>query len=242
MSSWAQLWNGISPCMEPGVADCVVWWDAWAVVVAILGVAVATVSVGVAALAAFAVFVLGQKANEVARVGLTNGIEERRRLNAETAAERQREEQVLLCFLSGELAQIRVMVGAMLGVLNGEVYSRDRFVSTPDVRAKLEARAGEITMNKLSSVISRLHAVQPKTGMRLARLAGDISSIQREAEVYAANHWEPDTDDDPGLTKEKIEGLGVGFDSIKNLVVRAAGDAVVLDDRAIEVTALLRTE
>lgn len=207
-----------------------------------LGVIVATISVGVAALAAFAVFVLGQKANEVARVGLTNGLEERRRLNAESAAERRREEQVLLCFLSGELAQIRVRVGAMLRILDGEVFSRDKFVSTPEIRAKLEARAGEITMNKLSSVISRLHAVQPKTGMRLARLAGDISSIQREVGAYAVNHWEPDTDDDPELAKEKIEGLGAGFDSIKRLVVRASGDAVVLDDRAIEESALLRTE
>ncbi|WP_141098710.1 hypothetical protein [Stenotrophomonas pavanii] len=242
MSGLQQLWNGISPCMEPGVADCVVWWDAWAVVVAILGVVVATVSVGVAALAAFAVFVLGQKANEVAQVGLTNGLEERRRLNAESQAERQREEQVLLCFLSGELAHIRVRVGAMLRLLNGAVFSRDQFVSTPDIRARLEAKAGEITMNKLSSVISRLHAVQPKTGMRLARLAGDISSIQREVRVYAGIHWEPDKDDDPGLAKEKIEGLGTGFDSIKRLVVRAAGDAVMLDDRAVEETALLRTE
>lgn len=242
MSVLQQLWNGISPCMEPGVADCVVWWDAWAVVVAILGVVVAAVNVGVAALAAFAVFVLGQKANEVAQVGLTNGLEERRRLNAESKAERQREEQVLLCFLSGELAQIRIRVGAMLRVLNGEVYSREKFVSTLEVRAKLEARAGEITMIKLSSVISRLHAVQPKTGMRLARLAGDISSIQREVGAYAAIHWEPDKDDDPGLAKEKVEGLGAGFDSIKRLVVRAAGDAVVLDDRAIEASVMLRTE
>ncbi|MBH1599619.1 hypothetical protein I5U56_02815 [Stenotrophomonas maltophilia] len=38
MGSLEQLWNGISPCMEPGVGDCVVWWDAWAAVGTILAV------------------------------------------------------------------------------------------------------------------------------------------------------------------------------------------------------------
>ncbi|MGE8210967.1 MAG: hypothetical protein ACN6RH_15845 [Stenotrophomonas rhizophila] len=33
------LWNGMSPCMEPGIKNCVVMWDAWAVVVgALVGV------------------------------------------------------------------------------------------------------------------------------------------------------------------------------------------------------------
>lgn len=38
MSALQQLWNGISPCMEPGVGDCVVWWDAWAAVGTVLAV------------------------------------------------------------------------------------------------------------------------------------------------------------------------------------------------------------
>ncbi|WP_354275769.1 hypothetical protein [Stenotrophomonas sp. 2694] len=228
--------------MEPGVGDCVIWWDAWAVVVAVLGVAVAIASVGVAALAAFAVFLLGKKANAVAQVGLTNGIEERKRLNVQLAAEREREEQVLLCFLSGELAQIRVRVGAIQSLLNAATFSKDRFVSHSPIRAQLAERAGEITTNKLFSVISRLHAVPPKTGMRLARLAGDVSSIQREFGAYSLAHWEPSANDGPVLAKEKTEGLAEGFDNIKDLVDRAAADAAVLDDRAIDEAALLKID
>lgn len=43
MSRLQQWWHGISPCMELGVGDCVVWWDAWA--------AVGTISAVVTALA-----------------------------------------------------------------------------------------------------------------------------------------------------------------------------------------------
>ncbi|MBH1778231.1 hypothetical protein I5W36_16565 [Stenotrophomonas maltophilia] len=38
MSQLQQLWNGISPCMEPGIGGCVVWWDAWAAVGTVLAV------------------------------------------------------------------------------------------------------------------------------------------------------------------------------------------------------------
>lgn len=38
MSGLQQLWHGISPCMELGVGDCVVWWDAWAAVGTVLAV------------------------------------------------------------------------------------------------------------------------------------------------------------------------------------------------------------
>lgn len=32
MGRLSELWVGMSPCMEPGIKGCVVWWDAWAAV------------------------------------------------------------------------------------------------------------------------------------------------------------------------------------------------------------------
>ncbi|MET3149102.1 UNVERIFIED_ORG: hypothetical protein ABIC77_000296 [Stenotrophomonas geniculata] len=40
--SWiGNLWRGMSPCMEPGIDGCVVWWDAWAAIGTSAAVAVA---------------------------------------------------------------------------------------------------------------------------------------------------------------------------------------------------------
>ncbi|GEM_PF-3781933 len=41
MSWLTNLWNGMSPCMTPGVERCVVWWEAWAAVGSFLAVATA---------------------------------------------------------------------------------------------------------------------------------------------------------------------------------------------------------
>ncbi len=48
MNWFSTVWNGISPCMEPGVGNCVVWWDAWAAIGA-WAAAGATVCVAIAA-------------------------------------------------------------------------------------------------------------------------------------------------------------------------------------------------
>lgn len=42
----ALLWKGMSPCMNPGVGECVVWWEAWAVVVGIVvGITTAVIAI-----------------------------------------------------------------------------------------------------------------------------------------------------------------------------------------------------
>lgn len=236
------VWNGVSPCMEPGVGDCVVWWDAWAVAVAIAALLVAALNVGIAAVAAFAVYSLGRQANNVARVGLANGEAERARLDALSAAESEREEQVLLCFLSAEIAQARVNLRTLHSLLQTDIFSEANFIEKAVIRTQLAKLSKESTSRKLSSVISRLHAINPGTGMRLARLAGDLSSMQRDLAAYANSYWQVDATDSDEMVRVKTTGLRDGFFNVRTLIDRAAQEAVHLDDKAVRVARLLKIE
>lgn len=242
MSALQQLWNGISPCMEPGVGGCAVWWDAWAVIVASVGLAVAMLNVVVAAGAAIAVFFLGKSANEVARVGLINGVNDRQRLNDEAAAEREREEKVLLCYLAGELAQTRITLRAMERMLDQPSHTVTRFVEDPEIRRALADSISAVSTEKISSVISRLHAVKAGTGMRLARLAGDIASLNRTFSSYASPRWAGTPRDDDELVRLRLDTLRSGFVNAKAIIKRAASDAVVLDMRSVEVATMLEMD
>lgn len=66
-----EWWNGFSPCTQLGVGDCVVWWDAWAVIATLLAACVAALALYVAWLtlivgtgSTIAVWHLGRVANE----------------------------------------------------------------------------------------------------------------------------------------------------------------------------------
>jgi hypothetical protein len=227
MSALEQLWNGISPCMEPGVGDCVVWWDAWAVAVALLGICVAALGVLVAGVSAAAVFWLGKQANSVATVGLNNGIAERIRLNNEADARMGREEKVLLCFLSAELDQARIKMNTVNQLLQSEEFNIDAFVANAKMRKILAERAGQVKLEKLHSVVGRLHAIEASTGMRLGRLAGDVAVLQRHLSDLANVNC-----DHEGQAAERVEQkkelLRAGHLAMKEVAARAASDSAFL--------------
>lgn len=227
MSSWEQLWDGMSPCMEPGIGDCVVWWDAWAVAVAVLGISVAALGVLVAGVSAAAVFWLGKQANSVATVGLNNGIAERDRLNDEADARMDREEKVLLCFLSAELEQARVKMNTVNHLLHSEEFNIDAFVDNPKLREVLADSARQVKLEKLHSVVGRLHAIRASTGMRLGRLAGDVAVLQRNLSDLALVNCKPD-----GQKAERVEQkkelLRSGHAAMGEIAARAASDSALL--------------
>lgn len=227
MSALEQLWNGVSPCMEPGIGDCVVWWDAWAVVVAVLGVFVATIGILVAGVSAFAVFWLGRQANLVAKVGLDNGVAERDRLSDEADRQRGREEKVLLCFLSAELDVARLKMGTLNELLQSVHCEVEAFVGNAKMRGVLAEKAAEVSLEKLHSVIGRLHAIQASTGMRLGRLAGDVPVLQRHLRDLA-NVSIADVDQASEKAERKRELLRAGYAAVKEIAARAASDSSFL--------------
>ncbi|MCU1085577.1 hypothetical protein [Stenotrophomonas maltophilia] len=218
------IWSGASPCMTLGQGDCVVWWDAWAVLTAVVGTSVAMVGVVVSGVSAYAVFWLGKQANSVAKVGLKNGIDERERLNSEAKAERVREEKVLLCFLSAELDAARVRMNTLDTLFRSDQCTVEEFVNNPHMRKVFAQRAAGVRLEKLHSVVGRLHAIQASTGMRLSRLAGDVSVLQRYLDELA----NVDTDQASEELERKKELVRSGYLAVKGVAERAAKDGKFL--------------
>jgi hypothetical protein len=213
--------------MEPGVGDCVVWWDAWAVAVAVLGIYVATVGAFIAGASAIAVYWLGMQANLVAKVGLNNGIAERQRLNDEADTQRDREEKVLLCFLAAELDAAHVKMNALHQLLQSDGCTIETFVENVLVRRALAKKAAQVRLGRLHSVVGRLHAIQASTGMRLGRLAGDVSVLQRHLGDLA-NVSDVEVDQASGKAEQTRELLRFGYSAVKGIAARAASDSSFL--------------
>lgn len=194
MSSWEQLWNGISPCMEPGVGDCVVWWDAWAAsgalaaaAVAVLALSVAWIGVLVTATSALAVWRVGVEANRSSQLAVSLA-----RAESERQAVRDRRERTLV------LVQI-----------NGEVFNNKRLLSgtykklaSPDAKDNLVNVAGYlaeriIEIEKVEFPITReladrLHYLGDSLGPTLARCTGMARAL---ADTYRDGFSGPSKED-----------------------------------------------
>ena len=175
--------KGFSPCMELGVDGCVVWWDAWVVVLASMALMMSIAAFivawwGVIATAAsgYAVWRLGKHANHLAESGSRSAQIERESQAAVRRSEREKEEKILLAYVRAELDSIYPSIAVFAQRLD-EPGSQENFVTDFEYRAYWAGDFSELQTPRLESCLGRLHQLPSVTGTRLARILGDIQTI-----------------------------------------------------------------
>ncbi|HGM6729758.1 TPA: hypothetical protein ACKQBZ_004690 [Stenotrophomonas maltophilia] len=167
MNGWQQLWHGISPCMEPGVGGCVVWWDAWAVLIAAFSVGatvflgVMTLRLGVMTFRLGRITVgLGRSANRAANLAAKIAAQE-----AERRADLMEDERILV------LMELRAEVGASFRRLTNAFVAMEGpgdaspFVMDPVARGTAVASIMRNKFTTAKSLRGRLHYIgQPLAG------------------------------------------------------------------------------
>lgn len=193
-------WKGISTCPELGVDGCVVWWDGWAVVVAVVAV-FATIFLGVATLW------LGQQAN---RLGVQANDLSQAAFDSQRKAEkvkqdaesdlRNREKTVALAYCNVELKELELRTMQIYTFMGpGEEFCEDAFILSTSTREQLSESASTLKTDRLQSLLSRLHALPEEEGVDLARLLGICASVQDQLALAAKSCLEPS--DEVGLRR-----------------------------------------
>lgn len=227
MSNWSQVWDGISPCMELGVGDCVVWWDAWVTVIAASALFVAGVSAVVAfwgvlatTVSGVAVWKLGQQANRLAESGAEQVRLERIALEQAQEAERSRQSVIVLSYISAELAEIYPSIAAFAGNLRKE-NAEEKFVRDQIWRTVWAEDIGSLKVARMENALQQLHRLPSDLGGRIARILGDLDSLQQTMK-YAASAVTDGVD--PELRQIRESGLGMAFRKSAAASARAAAD------------------
>lgn len=155
--------NGVSQCW-PLANDCVVWWDAWAVVVAAIALLVAWLGLAVAGGSAAAVFWLGHQANKLGQV--TRDVSE---------ADRKREGTFILAYLYTELLDAYSSADAWFDQQGLFEY----FPAADEVtRSGMLEMIRSISMPMTTAHFDRLHVLEPELGMRLARVLSTLELLR----------------------------------------------------------------
>lgn len=170
--------------MEPGVGDCVVWWDGWAVAVALVAVMLATASLVVAfwgvlatVVSSVAVWKLGQKANALAESGAEQVRIEREAIAAAVADEREREGVIVLSYISSELIAIFPSIAALAVSLEKD-GAEDEFVKSKALRNVWADDLAAIKTPRIESTLQLLKGLPTDLGGRIARILGDVRTLQ----------------------------------------------------------------
>ncbi|HEL4856824.1 TPA: hypothetical protein UL920_004169 [Stenotrophomonas maltophilia] len=207
--SWiGNLWRGVSPCMEPGVGDCVVWWDGWAVAVALCALLLATASLVVAfwgvlatVVSSIAVWRLGQRANFLAESGAEQVRIEREAIAAEQAEGRAREAVIVLSYISSELTAIYPSVGALAESLKSE-GAEERFVHSKSLRKIWADDLGALTTPRIDSALQLLKGLPSDLGGRIARVLGDVRTLQEILKSVAPSDLDDVQNEDERAQRE----------------------------------------
>ncbi len=163
---WAQLWKGMSPCTSPGVGDCVVWWEAWAAVGALLGVA-ATLFLGVFTLA------LGRAANRAASLAVIIADAE---LNRQKLRD-TKEGLLVLVQIAGELAVTMNKVRGIMERLEDRGV-RENIVAQGRSLRWLRQELEGIAFPVVRGAIDRLHYLDLAHAGRLLRAMATLETCK----------------------------------------------------------------
>lgn len=178
--SW---WNAVSTCWPPGQNSCVAWWDAWAVVVAVLAV-VATVFLGIATLR------LGRQANRLGRISVRLGRAANRSANvavkialeeSQARAQQDRARRLLVLMqIRGEAAIAKGILKDTLDAISAD-GAETRFFEDASFRARIR---GAVLLQKFpvaESLSDRLHYIgHPVAG----HLAAAMAVVQNWSRIY----------------------------------------------------------
>lgn len=223
--SW---WNGVSTCRELGVDGCVVWWEGWAAGAAVLALFVAITALVVAfwgvlatVISSIAVWRLGQKANHLAESGAEQVRIERDVLAEAQSAERAREEVIVLSYISAELSAIYPSIAALNAQL-AQDGAAARFVDNQGWRQLWHDDVGELRTPRIESTLQLLYRLPSNMGGRIARILGDVQTIQEVLKSVAPTDLSLETNDEHRRLKESW--LRTLYAVAKNASERAAAD------------------
>jgi len=176
MSWLSNLWDGMSPCMTPGVDRCVVLWDAWAVIVAALAIG-ATLFLGYMTLR------LGQEANKAAAAAAEASMaavqiaSEDREARMHDAEDRR---TMLLVWIAGEVSGARTVLGKQLSDHSEETKSK--FLRDAKYRRLITNLINSLNFPNATGMASSLHAIGHPVAAQFARARAMITMMQ---EAYA---------------------------------------------------------
>lgn len=171
MNYLEQFWQGISPCMEPGIGGCVVWWDAWAAIGALLGV-LATMVLGIFT------YRLGRVANRASALAVEIAGNEARR-----QAERDKKERILLLLqITGEVSANKERILELHAHLS-KPMSEGYFVGNAVYRNDFMTNLKRVTFPLADRLADRYHYLDGLTGPTLVRAIGMFSTM---ADNYVA--------------------------------------------------------
>jgi len=231
--SW---WNGVSTCKELGVDGCVIWWEGWTVGVAILAVLVAIAALVIAfwgvlatVISSIAIWKLGQRANHLAESGAEQVRIERSALAELQSAERGREEVIVLSYISAELTSIYPSIAALSAQL-AEDGSEARFIESQGWRKLWADDLYKLKTPRIESVLHLLYRLPSDMGGRIARILGDVQTVQDIFERVAAEDLSvEESPENEGLNERWMRTL---FITSKGASERASADIAYCSTQA----------
>lgn len=165
--SWT---DGFSRCAAPGT-DCIVWWDAWAVVVSIVGIG-ATVFLGIMTLK------LGEAANAASKAALDISV-----ADANLREKRDHDERlILLMRVTGEVSYAWQVLTTVLATVARDDADQISILHH-QVRADLMRDLRGISFSTFSHIADRLHVIGNPVAAQLARAVGLLDLTIRAIDV-----------------------------------------------------------
>ncbi|HFK2884763.1 TPA: hypothetical protein ACGY73_002917 [Stenotrophomonas maltophilia] len=217
--------DGVIQCW-PLSSACEVWWDAWAV-----GVAMGAAEI--ALLGAIAVAYLAYQANELSQTSQREAREKAATAEQREMEERARQERVILSFLSAELeAVVRWSTACISLMEDGRAFAFEEFIASKSARKTMSDQAHSLSVENAGRMLPSFHVCSPAIGLRLGRLLGDLY-IQRSS-FSSYSNWPDVGQTEDGFTVSRA-GWQVSFNLTLSRLRRIRSDAEHCSAAAFEV-------
>lgn len=206
------------------------WWDAWAVGIAVLALVASFLSVVVAfwgvlatVVSSIAVWRLGQRANSLAESGAEQVRQEREVLAEVQAAESERQSQIVLSYIAAELTAIYPSVAALSEKLNSD-NAMELFVFQQIWRKIWAEDLVQIKTGRIESTLQSLHRLPADLGIRIGRILGDVQTLRDIFVGTASKSLDEETD--PDFRAKRESWLRTMYLTAKVTATRAAADII----------------
>lgn len=166
--------NGFSTCSRLGIDDCVVWWDAWTVVISLAALVVS-------AIAAAAVAYLGWQANQQSKAAHAASQNLASAEKTRRDAEEARHERVILTYVEVDLDSIEMWSRPLIERLNDvDKPEFEEYIINRAFRSKERELANALEFDRLQAMIPSFHHCSAEVATRLARAIGSVEVVRRQ--------------------------------------------------------------
>lgn len=177
------------------MGDCVVWWDAWAVIagasavgIAIGALIVAWLGIGVTTASAFAVWKLGIAANSASHKAVRIARAEAKRSRGESdrrAFREETEELLVLIQVHGEVVLALGIAKNIVLTLRGAGVGEQLFLGEDKVRQAVFDDVSRLEFPQVASAMDRMHFVDREVSGSLLRAVSTAKVAQETYRFHA---------------------------------------------------------